>query len=196
MKHRLSSNDCYVFSEFPCFLQTIRVYFPINHEWDNFSSLSAFYVPSPFTFWLMIRHVCGQVSLGRDCSSLMCSTSCWGVLWLGLASRLEFLASLWETLLFSLSLSLFDKLFPSFVSNFSSLSSDMVLTVSPECWLLCFETSFQVVKPGNLTSRRCPRLGVVHADIRLFRKDSFGGILRINRRRIKYQTITMLVGGA
>ena len=195
MKHRISSDDCYVSSEFTCFLQTIRVYFLINHEWDDFSSLSLFDVPSPFIFWLMIRHVCGQVSLGRDCSSLMCPTSCWGGLWLGLASQLECLASPWETLSFLSSLSLFDQSFPTFVSNCSSSSSDTVLTVSSECWLLFYETGFQVVRPGSLTPWRFPCLGVVHAYIWLFRKDSFGGMSRINRRRIKYWTITMVVGG-
>ena len=116
-----------------------------------FLSLSSFDVPSLFTFWLIIRHVCGQVSLGRDCSSLMCPSSCWGGVLLGSSGRLECLASSWGTLSFSLSSSLFDQSFPSLVSNCSSSSSDTVLTVSSEFWSSFFETGFQVVGPGNLT---------------------------------------------
>ena len=88
-------------------------------------------------------------------------------------------------MLFSSSSFLSEKSFPSCVSNFSSSSSDTVLTVSSEC-LFLFESGFQLVGSGNLTPQRFPRLGVVHADIGVFQKDSFGGTLRINWRRIKY----------
>ena len=59
-----------------------------------FFNLSSFLISKPLTFWLMIAHWYGQVSLGPSFLVLMCPVSCWGGCVIGVRDLTEVLGIL------------------------------------------------------------------------------------------------------